>query len=68
MKHVPRKRLLVFNSHEAWVNQLSALDYALDIVVGLSGRYTQDWDTRVHPAPDNARIVDITEAQNSAAP
>lgn len=67
MRQVPRKRLLVFNSHEAWVYQLSALDYALDIVVGLSGRYTKGWDTRVRPTPDNARIIDIAEAQNSAA-
>ena len=65
MKRVPKKRLLTFNSHEAWVYQLSALDYALDIVVGLNGRYTKTWDTRIRPIPANTRLIDLTEAQTS---
>ena len=36
-----RERLLVFNCHEAWVYQLGLLDYDLDIICGLSGRYTR---------------------------
>jgi hypothetical protein len=66
VKRIQRKRLLIFNSHEAWIYQLSALDYALDIIVGLNGRYTQDWDTRIRPIPVNARIIDLHEAQNSS--
>ncbi len=65
MKRVRKNRLLIFNSHEAWVYQLSALDYALDIVVGLNGRYTETWDTRIRPIPANARIIDLSEAQDS---
>ena len=61
MNRTRKKRLLVFNSHEAWVYQLSALDYTLDIVVGLSGRYTKTWDTRIRPLPDNARAVELAE-------
>ena len=66
MKRIPQKRLLTFNSHEAWVYQLSALDYALDIVVGLNGRYKKAWDTCIRPIPSNARLIDLNEAQTSA--
>jgi len=66
VKRIAEGRLLVFNSHEAWVYQLSALAYDLDIIVGLNGRYTKDWDTCIRPIPANARIIDLTEAQNSS--
>jgi hypothetical protein len=66
VKRVHKKTLLTFNSHEAWVYQLSALDYALDIVVGLNGRYTETWDTRIRPIPANARLIDLHEAQTSS--
>jgi hypothetical protein len=42
--YVNNKTLLVFNCHEAWVYQLGVLGYALDIIVGLKGRYKQSWD------------------------
>ena len=67
MKRVLKKTLLTFNSHEAWIYQLSALDYSLDIVVGLNGRYTETWDTRIRPIPANARLIDLHEAQTSSA-
>jgi len=58
-----RKRLLVFGCHEAWVYQLSALDYDLDVVVGLGGRYTKTWDTRIRPVPANARLISLDAAR-----
>ena len=60
-----RKRLLVFGCHEAWVYQLSALDYDLDIVVGLDGRYTKTWDTRIRPVPANARLIGLDAARTA---
>jgi hypothetical protein len=66
VKRVSKNRLLTFNSHEAWVYQLSALDYALDIVVGLNGRHKKTWDTRIRPIPVNAKLIDLTEAQTSS--
>ena len=58
-------RLLVLNYHEAWVHQLGVLDAELDIVVGLSGRYTHDWDARMRPLPANARTITLSEARVS---
>ena len=63
MKGSTEKRLLVFNCHEAWIYQLSALNCALDIVICLPGRYTEHWDTRIRPLPANARTIDLAEAQ-----
>jgi glycosyltransferase involved in cell wall biosynthesis len=60
-----RGALLVFNYREAWVNQLSALDYDLDIVVGLHGRYKRCWDEQIRPVPPNARLITLTEARLS---
>ncbi len=54
--------LLVFNCHEAWVHQLGALGCALDIIVGLKGRYTQAWDERMRPVPVNSRFISLPEA------
>ncbi len=64
-KNPTDKRLLVFNSHEAWVYQLGVLDYALDIVVGLPGRYQAGWDERMRPVPANARFVTLGQALTS---
>ncbi len=55
-------RLLVFNCHEAWIYQLTSLDYDLDIVVGLPGRHTLGWDHHVRPLPTGARILTHQEA------
>lgn len=55
-------KLLVLNCHEAWVHQLGILDAELDIVVGLPGRYTTDWDRRMRPLPANARLTTLGAA------
>lgn len=60
-----KARLLVFNCHEAWVHQLAGMDYELDVIVGLPGRYTTGWDERMRPAPGNARLVRLEEALES---
>lgn len=62
MKNTPKKRLLVFNCHEAWIYQLSALDYDLDIIVGLKGHHTTAWDIHVRPIPPNARLISLKQA------
>ncbi|MCX7965576.1 MAG: glycosyltransferase [Syntrophorhabdaceae bacterium] len=55
------ERLLVFNCHEAWVYQLGSLNYELDIIDGLPGRYTSTWDRRMRPVPSNARLVGLED-------
>ncbi|MGE5294351.1 MAG: glycosyltransferase [Solirubrobacterales bacterium] len=57
-----KRRLLVFNCHEAWVHQLRFLDHDLDIICGLPGRYTQDWDIHIRPVPPRARLIRLEEA------
>ena len=59
------KTLLVFNCHEPWVYQLSALGYRLDIVIGLRGKYNQGWDERMRPLPALATTVTLPEALQS---
>lgn len=54
-------RLLTLNSHEAWIYQLGALNAELDIVVGLPGRYTSEWDWAMRPLPPGARTVTLAE-------
>ena len=61
----PLRRLLVFNSHEAWVYQLGALDVDLDIVVGLKGRHVAEWDTHMRPVPRRARLVTLPQLRRS---
>jgi glycosyltransferase involved in cell wall biosynthesis len=56
------RRLLTLNCHEAWLHQLHALPYQLDIIDGLPGRYTSAWDSRIRPLPDNARLITLQEA------
>lgn len=58
-------RLLVLNCHEAWVHQLGALGAELDVVVGLPGRYTSEWDTRMRPLPAGARTLTLNEARGA---
>ncbi len=58
-------KLLVLNCHEAWVHQLGVLDAELDIVIGLPGRYTSDWDRRMRPVPANGRLTTLAEALDS---
>ncbi len=57
-----RKTLLVFNCHEAWVYQLGFLDFGLDIIVGLKGRYKAGWDEQMRPLPANGRLIELDEA------
>ena len=59
------KVLLVFNCHEAWVYQLGALGYSLDIIAGLKGRFKQLWDEQMRPMPSNARLISLAQAQQS---
>ncbi|MBN2127924.1 MAG: glycosyltransferase family 4 protein [Sedimentisphaerales bacterium] len=66
MEIANRPRLLVFNCHEAWVHQLNVLDYDLDIICGLPGRYTPGWDTHVRPVPARGRIISLDEARTRA--
>ena len=61
-------KLLVFNCHEAWVYQLGQLQYELDIIVGLKGRYTNEWDKRMRPLPSNARTIRLSEALEAQRP
>jgi len=60
-----KKTLLVFNCHEAWVYQLGALGYDLDIIIGLKGRYKPSWDAQIRPVPPNSRLITLPEAQQS---
>jgi hypothetical protein len=60
-----KKTLLVFNCHEPWVYQLSYLGFNLDIVIGLKGRYTSEWDARMRPVPKNSRLIRLPEALES---
>lgn len=57
--------LLVFNCHEAWVYQLAALGYELDIVVGLKGQYKSTWDEQMRPLPANSRPISLSDALRS---
>jgi hypothetical protein len=59
------KTLLVFNCHEAWVHQLGALGYPLEIIVGLKGTYNPTWDKQMRPVPPHSRLVSLPEALQS---
>jgi hypothetical protein len=63
--HANNKTLLVFNCHEAWVYQLGVLGYALDIIVGLKGKYKQSWDEQMRPMPPNSRLITLPQALQS---
>ena len=54
-------KLLVMNWHEAWVHQLGILGAELDIVTGLPGRSTREWNSRVRPVPANTRTLGLDE-------
>ncbi|MHC4511957.1 MAG: hypothetical protein ACYTAO_23930 [Planctomycetota bacterium] len=62
---IHNETLLVFNCHEAWVYQLCALGCALEIIVGLRGRYRQSWDLHMRPLPPNSRLISLPEALDS---
>jgi len=64
-RYTNNKTLLVFNCHEAWVYQLGVLGYALDIIIGLKGRYKQTWDEQMRPMPPNSRLITLPEALKS---
>jgi hypothetical protein len=55
-------RILVLNCHEAWIHQLELLARPLDIVVGLAGRHTRDWDDGIRPVPAAARLISLQQA------
>jgi len=61
-----KKTLLVFNCHEGWVYQLAVLGYNLEIIVGLKGRYKQNWDEQMRPVPSNSRSITLSEALQSS--
>jgi hypothetical protein len=54
-------RLLVFDCHEAWVYQLRAIDYPMDVIVDLPGRAIAGWDIAMRPLPPNARCVRLAD-------
>lgn len=62
------RRILVLNSHEAWVAQLDGLPLEFDIVIGLKGRSHSGWDERMRPVPKNARLVTLSEALSTKEP
>lgn len=55
-------RILVFNCHEGWVHQLTALGVPLDVVDHLPGRSTKAWDERMRPFPARARRLTLAQA------
>jgi hypothetical protein len=59
------KTLLVFNCHEPWIYQLGGLDYRLDIIVNLRGKYNRGWDERMRPLPANAHLLTLPQALGS---
>jgi len=59
------KTLLVFNCHEPWIYQLGALQFNLDIVIGLKGRYRKTWDKQMRPLPPCSRLITLSEALES---
>jgi hypothetical protein len=61
----PARTLLVFNCHEPWIYQLATLGYALDIIVGLRGKYNKGWDYHMRPLPAHARLVTLQQALQS---
>ena len=61
-------RILVLNCHEAWIDQLRLLDQPLDIVVGLPGRHTLQWDATSRPVPPQARLISLPEALGVRVP
>ncbi len=52
-------RLLTLNCHEAWVHQLDALGWPLDIIDGLPNRYVLEWDRRIRPVPTRATLTNL---------
>ena len=65
-KNQLNRRLLVFDCHEAWVYQLRFLGLPMDVVVGLHGRYKNDWDEAMRPLPPKARLVRPNEIAHIA--
>ncbi len=62
------RRVLILNSHEAWVSQIEGMEQQFDIVVGLAGRAHAGWDERMRPVPHNARLVSLDEALARSIP
>ncbi|MHC4742670.1 MAG: glycosyltransferase [Planctomycetota bacterium] len=60
-----RRKLLVFNCHEAWVSQLAVLGYQLDIIVGLKGQYKKTWDMQMRPIPPDSQLLTLSDALQS---
>jgi hypothetical protein len=56
------RRLLTFNCHEAYVHLLGKLGLDLDVIDGLPGRYCSQWDERMRPVPERARLCTIEAA------
>lgn len=61
-KRSRKGRVLVFNCHEGWVHQLTALGLPLDVVDHLPGRATRGWDERMRPFPAGARRLTVAQA------
>lgn len=48
--------------------QLAGLPIAMDIVVGLRGRYKLSWDEQMRPIPKNSRLIRLEEALECQSP
>ncbi len=56
-------RLLTYNCHEGYVHLLGKLGFEMDVIDGLPNRATPNWDTRMRPVPDKARLIRRDEIQ-----
>lgn len=56
------RRILTFNSHEAYIANLARTGHTLDVVCDLPGHHHAGWDERMRPVPENVRIIGVAEA------
>lgn len=57
-----RRRILTPNCHEGYVHLLGKLGFDMDIIDGLPGRHTVQWDTRMRPVPPGGRLLTLADA------
>lgn len=57
-----QRPILTLNSHEPWIYQLRHLQTPLVIADGLPGRYTNSWDLRMRPLPENGKLLPFSQA------
>ena len=52
-------RVLTFDYHQAWINQLGVAGCDLDIVIGPSERSAADWDPKMSPLPPKGCLLEL---------